>query len=60
MSTVSITKEEYVKLLKRDEELSFLEAGGVDNWEWYEDSLEGIEASFEKIEKDVYAMKGGE
>lgn len=35
--TVCIPKEEYERLLKRDEKLYYLEAGGVDNWDWYGD-----------------------
>ena len=35
----AITKEEYDELIKRDEMLSALEQGGVDNWEWYGESL---------------------
>jgi hypothetical protein len=31
--TVTITKEQYKYLCDRDELLSALEAGGVDNWE---------------------------
>jgi hypothetical protein len=34
-----ITKEEYESLVKRDRMLSALEAGGVDNWSWYGESL---------------------
>jgi hypothetical protein len=34
-----ITKEEYEQLLDRDRMLSALEAGGVDNWSWYGESL---------------------
>jgi len=34
-----ITMKEYDRLLKRDETLSKLEAGGVDNWEWYDESI---------------------
>ena len=34
-----ISKEEYDELLDRDRKLSALEAGGVDNWEWYGESL---------------------
>lgn len=33
--TITISKEEYLKLIKRDFWLSCLEAGGVDNWSWY-------------------------
>lgn len=35
-----VTKEEYDKLLHRNEVLTALENGGVDNWEWYGESLE--------------------
>lgn len=38
-SNKSISKKEYEELLNRDRKLSALEAGGVDNWEWYGDSL---------------------
>lgn len=35
----TISKNEYEKLLDRDRKLSALEAGGVENWEWYSESL---------------------
>lgn len=34
-----ITREEYENLLHRNEILEALENGGVDNWEWYGESL---------------------
>lgn len=34
-----ITKSEHESLLKTQKRMSALEKGGVDNWEWYEDSL---------------------
>ncbi len=37
---VTITKLEYEDLLDAEAKLSALEAGGVDNWEWYGDSLQ--------------------
>jgi len=40
---ISISGEEYSNLLKRDELLSALEAGGVDNWEWYSESTKNLE-----------------
>jgi hypothetical protein len=40
--TVIITKEEYDSLLEDSRVLAALHAGGVDNWEWYDVSLEGI------------------
>lgn len=41
--TVTISKQEYDKLKKRDEFLSALEAAGVDNWD-------GIEYAHEIME----------
>ncbi len=38
-SNMSISKKEYEELLDRNRKLSALEAGGVDNWEWYGESL---------------------
>jgi len=36
---VTITKKEYDNLLDDSRWRMALEAGGVDNWEWYSDSL---------------------
>ena len=36
---VEISKERLAKLLRKEQELKLLENGGVDNWEWYGDSL---------------------
>lgn len=38
-NTVVIPMERYLELLKAEAELDKLHAGGVDNWEWYEESL---------------------
>lgn len=38
-SNKTISKKEYEELLRRNEVLNALEAGGVDNWQWYSDSL---------------------
>jgi hypothetical protein len=34
--TITITKAEYNRLIRADLFLECLNAGGVDNWEWYE------------------------
>ncbi|HHZ95273.1 MAG TPA: hypothetical protein EYN67_06900 [Flavobacteriales bacterium] len=34
-----ITKSEHASLLATEKKMAALEKGGVDNWEWYEDSL---------------------
>lgn len=39
MSEVKITQQEYNKMLRQVEKLEALEKGGVDNWEWYDESL---------------------
>ena len=36
---ITITKREYRQFLKDSEKLARLEAGGVDNWDWYGLSL---------------------
>ncbi|WEU80304.1 host RecBCD nuclease inhibitor [Klebsiella phage Speegle] len=40
MSKVTISAVRLKYLESRDEILSALEAGGVDNWEWYSESLQ--------------------
>lgn len=39
MLTIEIPMKEYVQLLKDSERLARLDAGGVDNWDWYGASL---------------------
>lgn len=39
MGEITISKQEYRRLLIADEKLHRLEAGGVDNWDWYGESL---------------------
>ncbi len=36
---MTITKKRYIELMRAEEVLNRLEAGGVDNWEWYGESL---------------------
>ena len=38
-----IEEDELLQLLEHDAILSALESGGVDNWDWYEDSMEDLE-----------------
>ncbi len=42
METVTISKEKYEQLLRDSELLAALEAGGVDNWEWYYESTKHL------------------
>lgn len=37
---VPITLKEYLELLDKSEKLFYLEAGGVDNWEGYDEAME--------------------
>lgn len=39
MTKVTITQSEYEKMQRQLSKLHALEAGGVDNWEWYDESL---------------------
>lgn len=41
--TVTIPIERYKQLLRDSKVLNALEAGGVDNWEWYGEALESME-----------------
>lgn len=38
--TITISKKRYKELLRTEKELAALEAGGVDNWEWYSEALD--------------------
>lgn len=49
---VVLTPAQYKELDKRDRKLRALEAGGVDNWEWYSDSLEDHYEDDEEEEED--------
>jgi len=40
ITTITITTARYDELLKSEAILNALQAGGVDNWEWYDQSLE--------------------
>ena len=45
---IEITKAEHDHLVDRDFKLTCLENGGVDNWEWYSESLEDYFAANEE------------
>jgi hypothetical protein len=51
--TVTIPLKEYEWLQKRDEKLSALENGGVDNWSGYSDALEFLRASQNEAAEDL-------
>ena len=47
---VVVSKKEYEGLRKRDFKLTCLEAGGIDNWEMYSESLEDYRKLYEEEE----------
>lgn len=52
MKAVIIPKNVLVSLLRDSDKLHRLECGGVDNWEWYDKSLnnDNEDPSYEKIQ----------
>lgn len=51
MSDVKLSKKQYEELLRAQRKLSALEAGGVDNWEWYDEAMREFrqEEEFEEL-----------
>lgn len=49
---ITLTKVEYQRLLDRDFMLDCLEAGGVDNWDWYDESLKDYYAEMRARRED--------
>jgi hypothetical protein len=50
MKTVEISLERLAELLKSEARLIALECGGVDNWDWYSESLDSADEEIEKID----------
>ena len=51
---VTISRAEYLSLRLSAEKLAMLEAGGVDNWEWYGESLwPGEGETYEDVQTQV-------
>ena len=48
MDAIIIPKNEFADLLRDSDKLNRLECGGVDNWDWYGESLN--DSSYEKIQ----------
>lgn len=48
MEAIIIPKNEFASLLRDSDKLSRLECGGVDNWDWYGESLN--DSSYEEIQ----------
>lgn len=59
--TVTISKKEYFDLRLASAKLLLLECGGVDNWEWYgeslnpdDDDVDKLEAVEEKLQLEIF------
>ena len=48
MEAIIIPKNEFADLLRDSDKLNRLECGGVDNWDWYGESLN--DPSYEEIQ----------
>ena len=48
MEAIIIPKNEFASLLRDSDKLNRLECGGVDNWDWYGESLN--DSSYEEIQ----------
>jgi hypothetical protein len=58
MKDITISADEYLRLKCSDARLMLLEIGGVDNWEWYGDSLnpdgeESINEIEDRLKKEI-------
>lgn len=51
--TITIPISRYNQLLRSEDRLECLEAGGVDNWDWYSDSLREY-GFFDRVEEGLY------
>lgn len=51
--TITVSKEHYFRLRLDAETLRLLEQGGVDNWEWYGDSLYRNGETLDEIEENL-------
>jgi hypothetical protein len=40
--TITISVEEYNRLVNAEKKLNCLESAGVDNWDWYDDAMESF------------------
>lgn len=60
MATVTINKKEYFSLLEDSEILKRLENGGVDNWDWFGESIHGddndetMDEWEERVRKEIF------
>ncbi len=50
---ITVSRKEYLDLRLSAARLQCLEAGGVDNWDWFSDSLEGLDSLEDEIKEEV-------
>lgn len=60
MKKVEIDIEEYRSLLEDEAKLRLLEFGGVDNWNWYDESLEDYDEELERIDEIISSLGQGD
>ena len=53
MEAIIIPKNEFASLLRDSDKLRRLEYGGIENWEWYSESLYSDEDSFYEEIQDM-------
>lgn len=56
MSKIMLEEKDYLELLEQASMYNALEAGGVDNWDWYRDS---IRDEIRYYEKDYFGFEEG-
>lgn len=56
--TVTLDIEEYINLVADRYMLDALEAGGVDNWDYYDDSRNESVVNFRKFKRELSATTG--
>ena len=54
---IQLTQVEYIELLRAQETLSCLEAGGVDNWEFYNEAMKDYVDPEERIKIEAQAKE---
>jgi hypothetical protein len=59
MKDVTISADYYLDLIRAELILAALEAGGVDNWDWYGDSVDTIRPQLKRLNRLILEAKAG-
>jgi hypothetical protein len=59
MKDVTISADYYLDLIRAELILEALEAGGVDNWDWYGDSVDTIRHQLKRLNRLILEAKAG-